>query len=161
MTAASWDGGAPTAADAAPRAMAKAATERWLVENITGRKVKLTGDGWAQLSRHHLAGSKLHSRSVALIERERPDLTDIDELVEMFEAKIAIDTARSEYGMRVRIHDWFATGPAPTSLHQLNARVYDELFLTPATDPWLGLVESEVYTGLQGNGVAVNGRSLE
>ena len=34
------------------------------------------------------------------------------------------------------------------SLTALNRRVYDQLFLTPANDPWLGLVNENVYTGI-------------
>jgi hypothetical protein len=38
-------------------------------------------------------------------------------------------------------------------LGALNKRVYAELFLTPASDPWLGLYSPEVYTALQGGGL--------
>ncbi|MCA6575071.1 MAG: hypothetical protein IM549_18055, partial [Pseudanabaena sp. M53BS1SP1A06MG] len=34
------------------------------------------------------------------------------------------------------------------SLNALNRRVYDQLFLTPASDPWLGLVNENIYTGI-------------
>jgi hypothetical protein len=36
---------------------------------------------------------------------------------------------------------------------QLNERVYAELFLTPSSDPWLGLVTPDVYTALDNGGV--------
>jgi hypothetical protein len=32
----------------------------------------------------------------------------------------------------------------------LNERVYAELFLTPSSDPWLGLKPDDVFTGLSG-----------
>jgi hypothetical protein len=41
-----------------------------------------------------------------------------------------------------------ADAPAPLELEPLNARVYAELFLTPASDPWLGLFAPDTYAVL-------------
>ena len=38
-------------------------------------------------------------------------------------------------------------------LEALNDRVYAELFLTPKSDPWLGLVAPNTYTALPNDGV--------
>jgi hypothetical protein len=38
-------------------------------------------------------------------------------------------------------------------LATLNAWVYSTLFLTPASDPWLGLMPPSVYTGLPDDGL--------
>jgi hypothetical protein len=38
-------------------------------------------------------------------------------------------------------------------VNALNKRVYAELFLTPGTDPWLGLVPADTYTALDGGGI--------
>jgi hypothetical protein len=35
----------------------------------------------------------------------------------------------------------------------LNEKVYETLFLTPGSDPWLGLFSPEVYTALDNGGV--------
>ena len=35
----------------------------------------------------------------------------------------------------------------------LNERVYAELFLTPSSDPWLGLLPPDTYTALEEDGV--------
>ena len=35
-------------------------------------------------------------------------------------------------------------------LETFNARVYSELFLTPASDPWLGMSSVETYLALSG-----------
>ena len=40
----------------------------------------------------------------------------------------------------MQVHDWFATGHASSDADALNERVYAELFLTPSSDPWLGLI---------------------
>jgi hypothetical protein len=50
------------------------------------------------------------------------------------------------------LHRWLAENPA-VSLHDLNERVYSELFLTPSSDPWLGLVNQDAYTGLMNGGL--------
>ena len=38
-------------------------------------------------------------------------------------------------------------------LDAFNERVYAELFLTPSSDPWLGLVPADTFTALDNNGV--------
>ena len=38
------------------------------------------------------------------------------------------------------------------SWERLNARVYSELFLTPRSDPWLGLVSPDAFTGIAADG---------
>ncbi len=50
------------------------------------------------------------------------------------------------------LHGWLAENPAK-SLDELNERVYSELFLTPSSDPWLGLVNQDAYTGLMHGGL--------
>ena len=36
---------------------------------------------------------------------------------------------------------------------KLNEKIYAELFVTPRSDPWLGLVQPDVYTALENGGV--------
>ena len=40
---------------------------------------------------------------------------------------------------------------APEDMETLNARVYASLFLTPRSDPWLGLAP-DVYSAIEGDG---------
>ena len=68
-------------------------------------------------------------------------------------ASIAVDTVRNEYLLHRQIHEWFVSGTAPSDIDALNERVYAELFLTPSSDPWLGLMDKEVYTALSNGGV--------
>jgi hypothetical protein len=42
------------------------------------------------------------------------------------------------------------------NLDALNERVYTELFLTPSSDPWLGLMPADTYTALERGGVVAN-----
>ena len=77
-------------------------------------------------------------------------------LVSNLQDTIALDTVRNEYVLHRRIHDWFAAGQVG-ELAALNERVYAELFLTPSSDPWLGLLP-EAYSGLENDGVVAAGR---
>ena len=43
--------------------------------------------------------------------------------------------------------------PLGYQLPPLNKKVFAELFLTPASDPWLGLYSPETYVALDGGGV--------
>ena len=57
------------------------------------------------------------------------------------------DGLRNEYVYRRLIHDMLAQDPSIT-LEALNARVYTELFLTPASDPWLGMRADDVWDAI-------------
>mgnify|MGYP001298324265 CR=1 FL=1 len=72
-------------------------------------------------------------------------------MVGKFEEALAIDTVRNEYLLRLKATGWLAAGEAG-SLDALNERVYRELFLTPRSDPWLGLVSDEAFTGIDAGG---------
>ena len=70
-----------------------------------------------------------------------------------FERAIAEDTARNKYTFETTIHQWFVAGTITKDLHALNEKVYSELFLTPSTDPWLGLFPADSYSGLENEGI--------
>lgn len=66
---------------------------------------------------------------------------------------LARDTLRNEHEIHRQIHTWWATGAAaPLDLPALARRVYDELFLTPRSDPWLGLADPATYGALVAGG---------
>lgn len=64
---------------------------------------------------------------------------------------VALDTLVNQYELRPAILEWLAEGDL--DLDALNRRVYDELFLTPRGDPWLGLRGQRVFTALDGDGI--------
>jgi hypothetical protein len=72
---------------------------------------------------------------------------------------MAEDTVRNEYKFHRQIHAWLAARPGSPEaalagdVAALNERVYAELFLTPSSDPWLGLVPRDAYSALEGDGV--------
>lgn len=73
-------------------------------------------------------------------------------MIDNFERSLAIDTTRNEMRLHLPIHALFAQNGV-SSFESLNRMVYDRLFLTPATDPWLGLATRGVYTGLRNGGL--------
>jgi hypothetical protein len=66
---------------------------------------------------------------------------------------MALDTVRNEYLLRPVLLRWLIDAAGAVEVEGLNRRVYAELFLTPDTDPWLGLVEPGIYTALANDGV--------
>jgi hypothetical protein len=60
---------------------------------------------------------------------------------------------RNEYQLHRRIHQWLAEASYRPDVESLNERVYAEVFLTPSSDPWLGLAPGDVYTALPNGGV--------
>jgi hypothetical protein len=79
-------------------------------------------------------------------------------LVRTLQQTIALDTVRNEYQLHRRIHQWLADASYRPEVDVLNERVYGELFLTPSSDPWLGLAPADVYTALPNGGVARAGK---
>ena len=78
-------------------------------------------------------------------------------LVRSLESSIALDAVRNEYRLHRQIHSWLADASYRPGLDLLNERVYAELFLTPSSDPWLGLAPADVYTALPNGGVVREG----
>jgi hypothetical protein len=65
---------------------------------------------------------------------------------------LALDTLRNQHELHRAVHGWFVNGAADLGLDALARRVYGELFLTPRSDPWLGLADPSTYAGLTGGG---------
>ncbi|MEO6323401.1 MAG: hypothetical protein ABIT01_08290 [Thermoanaerobaculia bacterium] len=72
-------------------------------------------------------------------------------VVSNFERSMAEDSARNEETMHLKIHEWLAR-ESGTPIRTFTARMYDELFLTPGSDPWLGLAP-DAYSAIQGEGL--------
>jgi hypothetical protein len=81
-----------------------------------------------------------------------------DQLLDNLRRTVAADTAFNEYDLHRRVHAWFAGGEVG-DLVSLNERVYDELFLTPSSDPWLGLQPDSVFIGIEEPVLRVGGAS--
>lgn len=75
-------------------------------------------------------------------------------LLARFEQRMMADTALNQLRLRPRILAQLAAHPG-LAIDELNRWVYDEVFLTPGQDPWLGLLARNEFTGLPGDGVVV------
>jgi hypothetical protein len=73
--------------------------------------------------------------------------------VQKFQDSIALDTVRNEYLMHSKLYTWIVKDPVRDDVEKLNEQVYAKLFLTPNSDPWLGLFSADVYTALDNGGV--------
>ncbi len=101
------------------------------------------------IASHHPAASTAARVAAAKIVIEQP----LVRLMRELQGAIALDTVRNEHLLHRRIHEMFAAGDV-RNLNWLNKRVYADLFLTPSTDPWLGLLPAG-YTGLENGGIIV------
>jgi hypothetical protein len=114
-----------------------------------------------------LVGSlELHPNVWTIVDAERP----VDALVPESERAVALmgmrralyvalqqDTAKNALELMPRIHAELgerAREGGELSLAEVDGWLYARLFETPAGDPWLGLVDPTVYTGLVDGGIA-------
>lgn len=157
----------PRAIEIAPLAIPKMVTEVNILRAIT-RDADALGSvtdqaAWTRIAEHHLADAELDQRSLGLIRSQTQKLlaTDaagagpakLDTLVKKFQLNIALDTVRNEYVMHSKLRAWLIADPLRNNLNAFNDKVYAQLFLTPRSDPWLGLFSADVYTGLENAGV--------
>ena len=159
------------AVEASFRAMSKQFSELPILTAIrvgpqqTDRMI--TDSLWNRIADHYRNDVELDNQSVELIRAERPNAfaagifalskarveDPILRLVRNFEDSIALDTVRNKFLLEREIHNWYASGSAPQELEQLNEQIYAQLFLTPSSDPWLGLVPRDTYTALDNGGL--------
>jgi hypothetical protein len=168
---------APSAAEAGRVAASKTAIERPLLQpgRPAGRpgseRIENTiGDElWMKIAALHAEEAVLDDSSRTLIRSKSPPaqlaarVAEGKRLVENpllrslrnLEHSISEDTVRNEYTLHFRLHEWLAQEPSP-DLNKLNSRVYAEMFLTPDSDPWLGLVPADTYSALDNDGLVVS-----
>jgi hypothetical protein len=168
MTPPGRAGSAFPAAAAMPVAMTKAAVEMPLLKafsplgspvdaNLT---VLAEAPEWRKLAPLHADEARLDASSRALFEREAASSPHSGQAVAKFEASMALDTVRNEFLLHSRIHQWFLGSPGQWDLERLNQKIYAELFLTPSSDPWLGLAPADTYTALDGGGLSGSASSI-
>lgn len=161
-----------SAIEASTRAYSKAGPELPVLEAIqvspqqTDRIV--TKKLWRRLAELYRDDVQLDERSVAVMRQDNPTAFQAGALaatkyiaedpllqvVQQFEESIALDTVRNEYLLHRQLHSWFTESTVALDYDTLNERVYAELFLTPSSDPWLGLVPANTYTALQNDGLS-------
>ena len=151
--------GRGSALSVAPLAVTKMATERPILlatERTIEEFGKVTDEAaWKKIAALHPQDAALDQRSIALIKRQNPSLTNAEmaRLLRKFQELIALDTIRNEYILHSKLYAWLMRDPERRDLEKLNEKVYASLFLTPDSDPWLGLVSTDVYTALDNGGI--------
>ena len=162
----------PTAIQAARVAVSKSLVEVKLVAPFapSGETLAQQDDKfWHAIAARHADEAKLDERSIALMRGKIPrEIAEaamratyskravenpLLKIVGDFEHSLAIDGVKNEYTLHRTIHGWFANGTPPQEVGPLNERVYAELFLTPSSDPWLGLTAGDAYAALDGGGL--------
>jgi hypothetical protein len=136
---------------------------------LTANAEALSDDTWQAIAALHSGEAEIDDASRRLITAENPTAWQaariaffkskvedpILAMLENLENSIAIDTVRNEYLLHAQVHRWFVEGSTPAELATFTERVYAELFLTPSSDPWLGLAPADTYTALQDGGLSV------
>lgn len=147
----------PVSAAAAARATtSKGAVEVRVLRDFGQLFDDVGGSDWKKMAAAGAGLVEFDARSLALM-REKVPSFDARMLANL-KRTVAEDTLRNEYDLHLRIHQWFANSPVPPAFVQLNKRVYAELFLTPASDPWLGLLEDNAFSAVAGGGVVTGSR---
>lgn len=84
-----------------------------------------------------------------------PDASRADVALVRLGMNVLGETVLNDVFLRDLAHAWFrdAFRAGSPSFDDANTWVYAQLFHTPASDPWLGLVPADVYTGLPGGAV--------
>jgi hypothetical protein len=97
--------------------------------------------------------SRLDANSLALMKAKvAPQAKDnFAKTVQQFEQNMALDTVRNEYLLHGKIYQWLLADRRH-NFASLNQRVYSELFLTPASDAWLGLNPADAFAAIEQDG---------
>jgi hypothetical protein len=153
------EGSKGDAVSIAPLAVTKALTEFNILRAMTTATEglgKITDEaGWRKIAQLHSADAVLDDRSISLIKHQNPNLSEreLAQLLQNLQDLIALDTVRNEYLMHTKFYTMIVQDPVRDDVEKLNEQVYAKLFLTPKSDPWLGLFSTDVYTALDNGGV--------
>jgi len=143
----------------APLAVTKMETEAQMLRALFGPSQTLadiTDEAkWRKIAELHATDGIIDDRSIALMKRQNPSLSEKEfaAMLAKFQQSIALDTVRNEYLMHTKLYSWLWKDASRTDLEKFNEKVYAELFLTPGTDPWLGLLEKDVYAAIDNGGI--------
>ena len=141
----------PTADEAARLALSKSVAESPLLSSV-GRRPLAPDDSNAisTLALTRRWGTYLSPESRALVEARAPAAAreDLEAALLRLEVRLAKDGLRNEAFLHRAIHQEMARAYGLQTWQDLNDWVYTALFLTPASDPWLGLAPTELLGAL-------------
>ena len=111
---------------------------------------------WERLAGVYSPNVSLDQASNTFIRRQNQTTglteSDFKLMFAKLERYIALDTTRNDLLFHPKLYEWLNRAPR-VEIENLNDRVYAELFMTPASDKWLGLYSTDIYTALDGNGI--------
>ncbi|MCC5634477.1 hypothetical protein LC593_01160 [Nostoc sp. CHAB 5844] len=115
-------------------------------------------EAWNKIAQLYANDAKLDQNSISLIGAKKfssakTEAGNLQKLVNKFETLMALDTVRNEYMLHSQIHQWFTQDGQTSNLVELNDKVYAQLFLTPNSDPWLGLLQGDNYSAIDNDGL--------
>jgi len=139
-------------------------------KSLTELEAATDDSAWASIAALHSDEARLDQASRALLMAKAPSALTAGRVtaskiaienpvlrqIRNLERSISEDTVRNEYLFHTRIHEWLAAAPATLNLEAFNSKIYAELFLTPDSDPWLGLAQPDICTALENNGLVSN-----
>ncbi len=126
-----------------------------LPEHLAPEKIIKSDKIWEKIAETRLLSENpLDANCTALMRRKLAHLSEAEfqKVLATFRKQIVIDSTRNDYVLHRQLHQWMMETPA-LDFTMLNTRIYADLFLTPASDPWLGLLMEGQYTGLPDGGV--------
>jgi hypothetical protein len=169
----------PTATTAAHVAGGKGRVERPILDRTTPgpRPARQNGEAqiddamWQKIAALHAEDAALDAGARKLITAKGPNAFEAGRVatsksivedpmlrkMRAMERSISEDTVRNEYQLHRLIHEWLANNQTPP-VDQLNSWVYAELFLTPDSDPWLGLLPADAYAALENDGLSLTAK---
>ena len=142
-----------------PLAVSKAMTEASVLRAMTAGSEALgritDEEAWRKIAALHTDDAQLDERSIALIKKQNPQLDPkmLASMIDTFQKSVALDTVRNEYRMHTQLLSWMTREMWRNDVEKFNEKVYAELFFTPKSDPWLGLLMPDAYTGIDNGGV--------
>jgi hypothetical protein len=139
---------------------------RTILEEVAELEDRTDPGTWDRLSHlpSHVGDTELDEGSIALMRKQNPrcvvrgasspgQLADANDplrpMLEKFRRTMALDGVKNEYLLHRRIHEAIRDSQATVDVDDFNEWVYAQLFLTPTSDPWLGLMPEDTYTGLE------------
>jgi hypothetical protein len=156
-----WSSGEkPTALEAAPLAVTKSVVEMSTVRKISydveSLKETTKFEQWKRLSSlFNDSGIDENSKAFIRLKTGRENTViqgKFAKLIANLEKYLAIDTVQNEFLFHTKIYDWLILD-GKVNVDIFNNRVYEELFLTPKSDRWLGLYSSDIYSAIENNGL--------
>jgi hypothetical protein len=142
----------PTAAEASRLALTKAAGEAPLLTSIGTPPLRPQQSvAVVSLAANEHWKAQLSREARGLVAARAPETvrTDLAGALERMGQRLAEDGVRNEVFLHRRIHAALAKAQTAPRWQDFNAWVYATLFLTPASDPWLGLAPTEALWGLR------------